>query len=187
MLERGRLRAAIAFAPRVSTSPYVLGWSGAVAKSSISLLSRTPVRSAVIREPYGVLIVIVSATALPSESVADRCVVPASRAGSPGPSTRIGRSPSSQRHGARCHQAVGARRARSCAAYGFATRREAGTETKSGSPTNASVSANDSFIASAIRCTLADEPAPSGARSAPSRTLSVSTSAMPPEDGGGNV
>src|SRR4029450_4015139 len=106
---------------------------------------------------------------------------------SPAPSTRIGRAPSNQRDGGRCHQAVGAKRARSCAAYGFAVSRDTGTETKSGSPTNASVSANESFIASLIRCTLADEPAPSGARSKPSNTLSASIRATPPEDGGGNV
>src|SRR5262249_21415418 len=113
MLDRGRLRAAIAFAPRVSIRPYVLGRSGATAKSSISLLSSTPVSLAVMPEPYGVLIVIVSATALPALSLVDRCVVPASRAGRPGPSTRSGRSLASQRHGARCHHTVGARRARS--------------------------------------------------------------------------
>ena len=54
-------------------------------------------------------------------------------------------------------------------------------------PTYASVSANTSFITSLIWCTLADEPAPSFPSSTPSSTLSASTSAMPPDDGGGNV
>ena len=52
MLESGRFFGAMAFEPRVSIRPYdVGGLSGALAKSSISLLRITPVPCAVMPEP----------------------------------------------------------------------------------------------------------------------------------------
>jgi hypothetical protein len=62
-----------------------------------------------------------------------------------------------------------------------------GTSTKSGSPRYAARSAKANFIASAMRCMLADDPAPLRARSKPSRMLSISISATPPEDTGGKA
>jgi len=76
-------------------------------------------------------------------------------------------------------------RARRRAAYAFEVRPATGTSTKSASPRYAWRSAKASFIASAITCQLAEEPASRAARSKPSSTFSISRSATPPDDGGG--
>ena len=139
----------------------------------------------VIPEPKGVLIVIVSATALPAASVADRCVVPESFCGRPGRSTSMARSSSSQCCGA-FFQKGGSMRPRSFFAYAFDVSLASGTSTKSGSPNQTARSAKASFIASTTRCAAAGSSGPRSARSKPSRMFRISTRTAPPEEGGGN-
>jgi hypothetical protein len=79
-------------------------------------------------------------------------------------------------------------RLRSFAAYGLSISCAAGHLDEVGiADVRRACRRTTSFSASAIRCTLADEPAPSGASLKPSSTFSASTSASPPDDGGGNV
>ena len=80
MDDSGRLPGASRLPPP-ATSPNASGTPGASEKSSISLLSRTPVPPATRCAPNSRLMVVVSATAFPSLSTTDMWAVPASRAG----------------------------------------------------------------------------------------------------------
>ena len=74
MLESGRLFGAIAFASE-PTRPKAFGIPGEMLKSSIWLLSITPVPGTMTLHPQVVLTVEVSATQFPRASAVVRCVV----------------------------------------------------------------------------------------------------------------
>ena len=69
-----RLFGAMAFASP-PTSPYMFGEPGFTEKSSISLFSRKPAPFTNTLEPYEPLSVVVIATAFPSRSTMEKCVV----------------------------------------------------------------------------------------------------------------
>ena len=75
--DSGRLRGATAFCS-LPIRPNALGTPGSSEKSSISSLSTMPVLPATRWAPKPRLMVVVSATALPSASITDRCDVPPS-------------------------------------------------------------------------------------------------------------
>ena len=74
MLDRLRLFGAMAFAV-APTSPNTFGLPGLMEKSSMVLLSSTPVFGAMYPVPKNRLTEIVAATRLPSASSTEKCVV----------------------------------------------------------------------------------------------------------------
>ena len=176
MLDRGRFPGAGKFATE-GASPYPFGAPG-VLKSSISLLSTTPVDGDVTLDPNAVLTVLVSATAFRSASTTDTCVVPES-------SSWFHRAPYAEMSSVASSRVIARRRALNSGESMSASAPDTffPGHSASGSPRFIRI-ANACLNASTVRCTPSPPERTSGLSNPDMNSITCATAAPPLEVGG---